>query len=160
MKMPQPVMLGACHELNDQCAIPESVGWDDWSEFRRVRVRVVDVAIDTTLDAGLRDVWHFGAAAQYRHSPQWLFSAGFSYDTSMATDTSRSLLFPLGSMYRYGAGFTCQKREDPTLGAALEFLYEGNLPIKETGDALSGKVSGKYENVSLTFLTVHANWKS
>ena len=36
---------------------------------------------------------------------------------------------------------------------------EGNLPIKETGGALSGKVSGKYENVSLTFLTVYANWK-
>lgn len=159
MKMPQSVMLGAYHELNDQWAILGSVGWDDWSEFSRVRVRVVDTAIDTTVDAGFRDVWHFGAAAQYRHSPQWLLSAGFSYDTSMATDATRPLILPLGSMYRYGAGFTYQKGKDLTLGAAMEFLYEGNLPITETGGDLSGKVSGKYENVSLTFLTVYANWK-
>ena len=40
----------------------------------------------------------------------------------------------------------------------VAFLYEGNLPIKETGGALSGEVSGKYDNVSITFLTVYANW--
>jgi len=159
MKMPQSVMLGTYHELNEQWAILGSVGWDDWSEFSRVRVRVVDTEIDTVVDAGFRDVWHFGAAAQYRYSPQWLLSAGFSYDTSMATDATRPLILPLGSMYRYGAGFTYQKRKDLTLGAAMEFLYEGNLPIKETGGALSGEVSGKYENVSLTFLTFYANWK-
>ena len=158
-KMPQSVMLGAYHELNDQWAILGSVGWEDWSEFSRVRVRVVDTAVDTTVDAGFRDVWHFGVAAQYQYSPQWLLSAGFSYDTSMATDATRPITLPLGAQYRYGAGVTYQKRKDLTLGAAMELLYEGNLPIKETGGDLSGKVSGKYENVYLPFLTVYANWK-
>jgi hypothetical protein len=53
----------------------------------------------------------------------------------------------------YGLGFEYRKREDLTLGGGLSFLWEGSLPTKTTAG-----VSGKYTNVSITFLSFYARW--
>ena len=71
----------------------------------------------------------------------------------MSTDRTRPIVIPLGSMYRYAIGVKHQKREDLTLGGGLTFIWEGNLPIKDTGG-----VSGKYQNVSIWIASVYARW--
>jgi long-chain fatty acid transport protein len=152
-KMPQSVMTGIYHRIDDQWAVLGSIGWDEWSEFSRVQVAVDGLDLNITEDAGFRDTWHFGVAAEYQYSPRWKLTGGVSYDTSMASDTTRPLVLPLGTMTRYGLGFEYRKREDLTLGGGLSFLWEGNLPTKPTGG-----VSGKYENVSITFLSFYARW--
>ena len=58
----------------------------------------------TSLDLDARDVWHFDIGAQYRYTPQWLLTAGFSYDTSKSSDAKRPIILPVAQMYRYGAG--------------------------------------------------------
>jgi long-chain fatty acid transport protein len=134
MKMPQSVMAGIYHRIDDKLAVLGSVGWDEWSRFGRVQVVVDGTDLNVTEDEGFRDTC-------------------VSYDTSMASDATRPLVLPLGAMYRYGLGFQYQKSEDLTLGGGLTFLWEGNLPTKPTGG-----VSGKYENVSITFLSFYARW--
>jgi long-chain fatty acid transport protein len=153
MKMPQSVMAGIYHRIDDKLAVLGSVGWDEWSRFGRVQVVVDGTDLNVTEDEGFRDTWHFGVAAEYQYSPRWKLTGGVSYDTSMASDATRPLVLPLGAMYRYGLGFQYQKSEDLTLGGGLTFLWEGNLPTKPTGG-----VSGKYENVSITFLSFYARW--
>jgi long-chain fatty acid transport protein len=153
MKMPQSVMAGVYHRVDDRWTLLGSVGWDEWSSFGRAQVVVEGTNINTVVNDGFRDTWHFGAAAEYQYSPKWKLTGGVSYDTSMASDATRPLVLPLGSMTRYGLGFEFKKREDLTLGGGLTFLWEGNLPTKPTGG-----VSGKYENVSITFLSFYARW--
>ena len=106
-----------------------------------------------------RDVWHFGIGTQYQYTPEWLLTAGFSYDTSMSSEANRPISLPLGTMYRYGAGFEYQKREDLTVGAGLDFVWEGNLPVAQAGNPIAGKVAGKYENVYFVFASVYATWR-
>ena len=50
MKMPQSLMAGIFHQVNDQWAVLGSVGWDDWSRFGRVRVKVTAAGIDRIVD--------------------------------------------------------------------------------------------------------------
>jgi long-chain fatty acid transport protein len=159
LKMPQSVMTSVYHDVNDKWSLLGSVGWDDWSEFSKIHVRVEGTELKTEVDAGFRDVWHFGAATAYRHSPKLTLTGGVSYDSSMMAGATRPIMVPLGNMYRYGIGFEYEKREGLTLGGGFTFLWEGNLPVKPGSGGLTGQVSGKYENVSLSFLSFYANWR-
>ncbi len=153
MKMPQSLMAGVYHRVNDRWTLLGSIGWDEWSSFSRVQVVVEGTNINTQVNAGFRDTWHFGLATEYQYSPKWTLTGGVSYDTSMASGSTRPLVLPLGTMTRYALGFEYKKSEDLTLGGGLSFLWEGNLPTKPTGG-----VSGKYENVSITFLSFYVRW--
>ena len=153
IKMPQSVHVAVHHQWDDKLALLGSVGWEEFSEFGKVQVEGNATGINTTLDADFRDVWHFGVGAEYKYKPRWEVTAGVSLDTSMSTDRTRPIVIPLGSMYRYAIGVKHQKREDLTLGGGLTFIWEGNLPIKDTGG-----VSGKYQNVSIWIASVYARW--
>jgi len=154
VKMPQQVHAAIHHQWNDKLALLGSVGWEEFSEFGHVQVEGKATGISTSLDEDFRDVWHFGAGAEYQYKPKWELTAGFSYDTSMSTDRTRPIVIPLGNMYRYAIGVKHQKREDLTLGGGLTFIWEGNLPVKDT----SAGVSGKYQNVSIWIASVYARW--
>jgi long-chain fatty acid transport protein len=158
MKMPQSVMTGIFHQINDAWAILGSVGWDEWSKFGRVQVSVDGTGINQTVDAGFDDTWHFGVGAQYQYTPKLMLTGGFSYDTSMSDDSNRPIDLPLGAMYRYALGFKYQKSADLLLGAGLSFLWQGDLKVKPAGGGLAGQVSGQYNNVSITFLSFYVQW--
>jgi len=56
-------------------------------------------------------------------------------------------------MYRYGIGFKHRARDDLTIGGGFSWIWEGNLPIKE-----SGGVNGHYNRVSISVLSFYARW--
>jgi long-chain fatty acid transport protein len=157
MKMPQALMAGIFHQLNDEWAILGSVGWDDWSRFGRVQVKVDNLGVHQTVDEDFDDTWHFGIGTQYQYTPKLMLTAGFSYDSSMADSDTRPIVLPLGAMYRYGLGFKYKKSDDLLLGGGLSFMWEGDLKVKPAGGPATG-VSGQYDNVSITFLSCYAQW--
>jgi long-chain fatty acid transport protein len=159
IRMPQAVNVAVFHQLTDQWALLGDVGWEEWSRFGEINAQVRADGSGTSLDLDARDVWHFGVGAQYRYTPQWLLSAGFSYDTSMSSDANRPIILPVGKMYRYGAGIEYDGREDLTIGAGLDFVWEGNVPVKEAGNVIAGNVQGKYNNAYFVFTSVYASWK-
>jgi long-chain fatty acid transport protein len=159
MKMPQSVMAGIFHQVNDQWAFLGSVGWDDWSRFARIHVRVDGTEVNRVVDAGFDDTWHFGVGTQYQYNPKLMLTAGFSYDSSMSTGSTRPIMLPLGDMYRYGLGFKYQKNDDLLLGGGLSFLWEGDLNVKPGGGGAEGQVSGQYDNVYISFLSFYVQWK-
>ena len=159
LKMPQSLMAGIFHQYNDQWAFLGSVGWDDWSEFSRVHIKVDGTGVDTTVHAGFDDTWHVGVGAQYQYTPRWMLTAGFSYDSSPMTSSHRPLELPIGAMYRYGLGFKYKKSDKVTLGGGLSFLWEGDLKVLPSGTPASGgQVSGEYANVWISFLSLYAEW--
>jgi len=154
IKMPQQVHAAIHHQWNDKLALLGSIGWEEFSRFGKIQVEGDATGINTTLDADFRDVWHFGVGAEYQYKPRWEVTAGFSLDTSMSTDRTRPIVIPLGTMYRYAIGVKHKRREDLTLGGGLTFIWEGNLPVKDTGD-----VSGRYTNVSIWIASLYARWR-
>jgi long-chain fatty acid transport protein len=162
MKMPQSLMAGIFHQFNEKWAFLGSVGWDDWSRFSRIHVRVDGTGLNRVVDAGFDDTWHVGVATEYQYSPKWMFTAGFSYDSSIMKGSERPLTLPIGHMYRYGLGVKYRKGDDLLLGAGLSFLWEGDLPTIPAGSAddpaSGGRVSGEYKNVSITFLSLYVQW--
>jgi long-chain fatty acid transport protein len=58
-------------------------------------------------------------------------SAGFAYDSSMVSDSNRTVSAPVSAQYRYGAGIQYQLNERTKLGFADEFMWQGNMPLTQ-----------------------------
>jgi len=156
VKMPQSIMLGVFHDLNDKWAVLGSVGWEEWSEFGHVDVTVDDTP-EVRTDLKYNNVYHVGVGAQYQYSSKWRYSAGLSYDSALSDGRHRSAMIPMGEMVRFGGGVEYKKRKDLTIGTAMDIMWEGDLSFNNKSNG--GRVSGEYENVFLAFFTVYAKWQ-
>jgi long-chain fatty acid transport protein len=156
LKMPQSAMIGVFHKMDEKLSLLGSVGWDQWSHFGYVTASV-NTSPDVTSNLQFKDTWHVGIGAQYKQTPKYTLNAGFSYDTALSADRHRSLAIPLGDMYRFGVGGEYKKRDDLTIGAAVDIMWEGDLPLNNASGG--GTVSGQYENVFILFTSVYAKWQ-
>jgi long-subunit fatty acid transport protein len=66
-------------------------------------------------------------------------------------------MIPMGEMFRFGGGVEYKKRNDLTIGTAMDIMWEGDLSLKNKSNG--GTLSGEYENVFLAFFTVYAKWQ-
>jgi long-chain fatty acid transport protein len=158
--MPQAVMLSGYHELNDRWAIMGNLGWQDWSEFGKVGVTLTsEDASKLTVDRNYKDTWHVAVGGQYRVADPWLLTAGVAYDSSMVDDDDRTPDLPLGEQWRFGLGASYDWSEKLALGLGYTFLWGGDLDMDVNRGPLAGRVSGTYDNVSMSFINFFLNWK-
>jgi len=156
LKMPQSVMLGVFHDINDKWAVLGSLGWEEWSRFGHVEISVDD-SPDVIANLKYENVYHVGIGAQYQYDSKWRYSAGYSYDSALSKGKHRSAMIPMGEMSRVGGGVEYKKRSDLTVGAAMDIMWEGDLSLN--GSSNGGTLSGEYENVFLAFFAVYAKWQ-
>jgi long-chain fatty acid transport protein len=158
--MPQALMLSAFHELTVRWALMGNLGWQQWSEFGKVGVAVTsDDPSSLTLDRNYKDTWHVAVGAQYRVADPWLLTAGVAYDSSMVDDEDRTPDLPLGEAWRFGLGARYDRSKNLALGVGYTFLWSGDLDMDVNRGPLAGRVSGTYENTSMSFINFYLNWR-
>ena len=158
--MPQAIMFSAFHELTDRLALMGNLGWQEWSEFGKVGIAVTsDDPSSLTVDRNYKDTWHVAVGAQYRVADPWLLTAGVAYDSSMMDDEDRTPDLPLGEMWRFGAGARYGWSQKLSFGMGYTFLWSGDLDMDVNRGPLAGRVSGTYENTSMSFINFYLNWK-
>jgi long-chain fatty acid transport protein len=159
MTVPQMVMFSAYHELNQKWAVMGNVGWQDWSRFGKV-----DVGINSadprslTINSDYNDTWHVALGVQYRHSPAWTFTGGIAYDSSAVDDDKRSVVLPMGETWKFALGAQYSFNPNLTLGAAYEFVWLGDMSVDQERGPLAGRVSGDYEDASISFFALNLKW--
>jgi long-chain fatty acid transport protein len=159
--VPQHVMVSAYHELTDRFAIMGNFGWENWSQFGKIDVALVNQAsASATTAINYQDTYHVAIGGQYRLNPDWLLNTGFAYDSSMVKDEDRTLSLPVGSTYKFGLGAQWQVRPTIALGFSYEFVYLGDLSISQNRGPLAGQVSGEFPNVTMHFFAFTLNWGS
>jgi long-chain fatty acid transport protein len=156
--VPQMVMAGVYHELNEKWAVMADIGWQNWNAFGKVDVQV-DSANPTSLTTQLNydDTWHGAVGAQYKPSGQWQFTGGFAYDSSAVSDSNRTLSLPMGEAYRFGVGAMYRWKKDVDLGLAYEFMWLGDMPVVQDS-TYRGRVSGSFDNSWFSFLSANLTW--
>jgi len=155
--IPQSLNVSGFYQINKDWAILGSVGWEDWSRFGRLQIGFSSTGEDN-LDIKAKDAYHFGIGGQYQWNSDLLISFGFSFDSEMFEDSDRPINLHMGDMYRYGTGFTYDLHENFTIGAALEVMWEGDLPVKPSSSA-GGDVSGEYSDVWFIFPSIYGIWR-
>ena len=162
MTVPQHVLLGGYHELNDRWAIMGDFGWENWSRFGAVDVAVTGGTLNPSLTTNIDfdDVYHVGFGSQYKLNPEWLLNSGFAYDSSMVSAAHRPLALPTGASYKFGLGAYWLKSPTVKLGFAYEVAYLGDLAVSENRGPLAGQVSGEFKDVMVHYFAVSIAWGS
>ncbi len=89
-----------------------------------------------------------------------MVSAGFDFDNSMVSSSSRSVLAPLGDQYRFGAGAQHALSESLIAGFQYEFQWQGDLGLYQTSPGADAPetVAGHF-NVNINFFSMNLVWK-
>lgn len=155
MTAPQSVMLSAFHDVNERWAIMGNIGWQDWSEFGKVRIEVRSTDITSmTLDNNYDDSWHTALGTQFKASESLLLSLGVAYDSSIVDDDDRTLDLPLGDSWRFGSGAHYKLKDNLDVSLAYELWWFGDLEVDVDDGPLTGRVSGEYDGTLVHVINV------
>ena len=136
------------------------IGWQEWSEFGKQDLTLRSTTSTTfTQDLNYDDTWHFALGSQYRFADNWLWSAGFAYDTNPADDDTRTPDLPVDRQYRIATGIQYDWNENVTIGAAYQYLDAGKAEIDQQGGSLQGPLKGEYDTNVIHVFAVNLSWK-
>jgi long-chain fatty acid transport protein len=161
MTAPQSLLFSAFHQINNSVAVMADAGWQNWSAFGNPEIGI-DSNNPKSVTAALRyqDTFHLALGTQYRPSRRWMLSAGFAFDNSMVSATSRSISAPVGNEWRFGAGAQYALSESLELGLAYELMWSGNLGLYQTSPGpVRGTVAGQFPSVNINFFSINLIWK-
>ena len=143
--VPQQVMAGVYHDLSPKWSVMADGGWQNWEQFGMPTVALTSATTRSlTLNNDYQNTWHLAGGAEFKPNPDWIFSGGVAYDSSPMTDANRTVTLPLGSTWRFGLGARYQISRAVNIGAAYEFLWNGDLNVDQSRGPLAGRVSGTY----------------
>jgi long-chain fatty acid transport protein len=158
--VPQQVMGGVYHELDDKWAVMVDAGWQNWKQFGYVSVAVAsEDPTSVTLDNQYENTWHLGGGAMFRLNPHWTFTGGVAYDSSPVSDANRSITLPMGEQWRFGLGAIWKVNEKLNLGAGWDLIWMGDLSVDQDRGPLAGRVSGTYEGAYVNVFALNLNCK-
>jgi len=142
--VPMMLMVSGYHQLTDSIAIMGNFGWQQWSEFGLPNISLTgEQSRSFTADLNYMDTFHGAFGVHYRLSKPWLLTAGFAYDTSPLTATTRTPATPLDRQMRIALGAVRDVSESITVGGDLEYLYLFPADIQRA-NALQGRLVGDY----------------
>lgn len=159
MTVPRMAMFSAYHEIDEKWAVMGNVGWQDWSRFGKVEVRIDSVdPTSLTVDSKYKDTWHAALGIQYRHTPKWTFTTGVAYDSSAVDDQYRTVSVPMGAIWGFALGARYAIQSNVTLGAAYQFAWLGDMPVEQRGGQRSGVLAGEFKDTTFDFLALNLKW--
>lgn len=154
--VPQSLMLSGYHDLTSNLAIMANVGWQEWSEFQKATITLGSpTGASLTAIPKYKDTWHAAFGARYRYSCDLSFTGGVAYDSSAVSSANRTLDFPVGKQWRYGAGAEWAYSDTMKIGFQYTLQRQGDLFVDVNRGPLAGHVVGKYKNVTVQFFNLN-----
>jgi long-chain fatty acid transport protein len=153
--VPQEVMVSVYREVTDRLALMGNVNWQNWTQFGLVGIAVNSANPKSlTTDFSYEDTWGIAAGGQFKVTPELMLSAGFAFDSSMVSDSDRTVSAPVGDQYRYAAGAQYRWNEHLTTGFSYELMWQGSLPLSQTRGLTNTTTSGEFTNTLINFFAV------
>lgn len=162
MQIPQTATLSIYEQLNSQWGLLATFGWKDTSQFRDVAVDIDTSkfgAQSAIVNASYKDTYQLSLGAQYKATPELLWSTGVAYSTSATSDSNRTLTDPIGAQWCLGVGMTYALTHETSLNLSWDVIWMGDLPVDQT-QALSGnRTSGAYKDAWFQVLSGNLIWR-
>jgi long-chain fatty acid transport protein len=142
--IPQMLMVSGYHQLTDEIAIMGNFGWQQWSQFGMPNISLTgEDARSFAADIDWGDTYHGALGVHYRYDEATLLTAGFAFDSSPLTATTRTPAFPLDRQMRIGLGGFRDVNESVSVGVQFEYIDLFSSNIERRG-AFRGRLEGDY----------------
>jgi len=157
---PQQMMASLVYDLTPRLALMWNIGWQNWSQFGQIPVGIsAQNQKSLNADLNLSDTIQLAIGEQFRITENWLWSAGFAYDSSPVSETNRIPVLPFDRNLRFGTGIQYVVNKNVTVGAAYEYMNDGNAPYTVSRGPLAGTVQGDFSENIINFIGLNLNWK-
>ncbi|MGL4728380.1 MAG: OmpP1/FadL family transporter [Bosea sp. (in: a-proteobacteria)] len=92
LNLPDSVVVGLSHRINDTWQVHAGVEWTNWSKFRRIPiVNQLNQLPVSSLNFVYDDSWYFSGGVEYKASDALTLRAGVGYELSAVNDTNRTV---------------------------------------------------------------------
>jgi long-chain fatty acid transport protein len=134
LNLPDSVVLGISHEINDQWQVHGGVEWTNWSRFRNIPiVNKLNGLAATSLNFQYNDAWFFSAGAEYRYNDALTLRAGVGYELSAVDDRNRTIYISDNDRLWLSAGASYQFNEKIKLDVGYTFINVQKASVNYTG---------------------------
>ncbi|MDP0563646.1 MAG: outer membrane protein transport protein [Candidatus Endonucleobacter sp. (ex Gigantidas childressi)] len=169
--MPERVMLSATHQLDEQWTIMADATWTRWSRLDSISVVDKEGTLtqngSTYVPMHWKDVWAMAVGVAYKVDDQWTLKAGYMFDQSPVSDSTRTVRSPDNDRHWITAGVKWSVIEDIVFdfSAAYVMLKDGKIDEKAynvSNQAVNsgyGSLIGEYEGQSTWILSAQMTYR-
>jgi long-chain fatty acid transport protein len=145
-KLPQRLLAGVHHELDEQWSVTADVMWADFSEFGTAGVALNgnDLAIDG--EGIYDDVWIVSLCLGRQVDARLKLEAGALYVTAPVSDANRTLSMRLDRIAGLGAGARYTLDNGNRLDLSATLINYGAAPVDTGANPWRGRVVGENSN--------------
>lgn len=134
LNLPDSVVFGVSHEINEQWQVHAGVEWTNWSRFNRIGIvnRLVGLPV-TSLNFEYDDSWYFALGAEYRWNRDLTLRAGIGYELSPVNDRNRTVFISDNDRLWLSAGASYQLTEKLKLDLGYTFIKVKEATVNYSG---------------------------
>jgi long-chain fatty acid transport protein len=145
-ELPQRLLAGAYHELDEQWSVTTDVMWVDFSEFGTSAVALNGVDLARDRPGIYDDVWIVSLGVGKQIDARLKLEAGALYVTQPVSDADRTLSMRLDSVAGIGAGARYTLANGDGLDLSATLVNYGDAPVDTGPNLWRGRVVGENTN--------------
>jgi long-chain fatty acid transport protein len=147
LNLPDSVVVGISHRINDVWQVHAGVEWTNWSRFRRIPVvNQLNQLPVTSLNFVYDDSWYFSGGVEYQASQALTLRAGVGYELSAVNDTNRTVFISDNDRLWLSAGLSYQVT--PKLKFDLGYTF---IKVAEAKVDYNAVTHPQFRNVNVAF---------
>lgn len=143
--MPQRIIGGVYHELDDGAFIVADIAWVEFSRFGANSVSMDGETIDVE-DSGFNNFWAGTLGYGFPANGGLRYTLDTFYVQAPVDDSKRTLAMPLDRMWGVGAGVQVDHGNGKAIEFNLHLVDFGKSPVDTGPSAVRGRVVGETEH--------------
>jgi long-chain fatty acid transport protein len=155
MVMPQNLTISLDQGIGEKFNLLADVAWTRWSAMKDNVLHVDSYSI--TVPLNWIDTYRVGLGGQYHVTPDFMFQAGGSFDSSPTSASHRLPDLPMDRQIRLGAGIVYDIIKAAQLGFSYEYVNLGNANIVRNTSI--GNLVGSYGRNYMNIVQASVNIK-
>lgn len=160
--VPQQLLAGITHDLDNSTTVALGLSWQDWSQFGKSTLQLPG-ASSPMFASGLQDTW--GASIGVRRAfgaGDWTGSAGVGYESNPATDGKVPAYFPVAEQWKIAAGAGRSISDAWRLRAEATVTFQGDAVVAQQTHPLPlpgiPQLTGSYAETTVYMLALAADF--
>lgn len=134
LNLPDSVVAGLSHQINEQWQVHLGVEWTNWSRFRNIPIvsQLNGVPV-TSLNFQYDDSWYFAGGVEYKWNRDLTLRAGVGYELSPVNDTNRTVFISDNDRLWLSTGLSYQLTEKLKLDVGYTYIHVNKAAVNYSG---------------------------
>lgn len=127
LTLPEMFMFGISRQVTPKLNVEVGAVYTGWSSYDSLQINVEGLP-PNIVEKNWKNVWRYQLGFEYKHSPEWTWRFGYTYDQEPSPDATVDFQAPMSDRQLFSIGFGYTKN-DRTLDFAYTYLLADDRTI-------------------------------